>query len=522
MVEAGVGDEPRGAEHIGLQIAEAAPRVVFIDPHLVGELFGVEAPALGIDRVSGEAAEARDALGLLRQRDLVVMARRGLVIGERRQRPRRIFGGVAQVDVISAGARAVECGDLVIAAGRAILDIGGDAANLDLGLGQAAEGFGKARLNRLHLGVEFGDQLRLALVGVGIEEARVLAERAHPFGDRPLGHPLRLEDRVGARAEIRDAVEPELVHFLGRHARRRRIAERIGIIFVALGQAPHAGVVGRAGAGGAKLVGLTAHRGIDFALDDGGAAFRPVAGDVFRLGGEIFRQPVGVGGGGPDAVELAECAVDDEIGRDDVVRMVGLDPPRLVVHLHREIGAAREIGLGIGGVRDAVLVGEEVGDRAVGAAELRHRMRFRPAVKAVAERVVSLDIMFPRAAKGFVIDEVHARELGGVDRRQLLEPVAVEIVPLADARGRAVGELGFGGGAVALVGAERGRKFGVLVEQHVVDAFVYRRQPRAFAVGGRRKGGARGRTDAREHRRGRGGGKQGATVEHDGISEKLR
>src|SRR3546814_6788282 len=54
MVEAGVDDQARGAEHIGLQIAELAPRVVCVDAHLVGELFGIEAPALGIDRISGE------------------------------------------------------------------------------------------------------------------------------------------------------------------------------------------------------------------------------------------------------------------------------------------------------------------------------------------------------------------------------------------------------------------------------------------------------------------------------------
>src|SRR3546814_2942992 len=82
-------DQARGAEHIGLQIAELAPRVVCVDAHLVGELFGIEAPALGIDRISGETAEARDACRLLRERDLVVMARRRFVIGQRRSEERR-------------------------------------------------------------------------------------------------------------------------------------------------------------------------------------------------------------------------------------------------------------------------------------------------------------------------------------------------------------------------------------------------------------------------------------------------
>src|SRR3546814_1003619 len=71
-------------------LAELAPRVVCVDAHLVGELFGIEAPALGIDRISGETAEARDACRLLRERDLVVMARRRFVIGQRRSEERRV------------------------------------------------------------------------------------------------------------------------------------------------------------------------------------------------------------------------------------------------------------------------------------------------------------------------------------------------------------------------------------------------------------------------------------------------
>src|SRR3546814_13674620 len=93
MVEAGVDDQARGAEHIGLQIAELAPRVVCVDAHLVGELFGIEAPALGIDRISGETAEAADACSLMRERDLVVMDRRTCVQSQLPQRTRRVFGG---------------------------------------------------------------------------------------------------------------------------------------------------------------------------------------------------------------------------------------------------------------------------------------------------------------------------------------------------------------------------------------------------------------------------------------------
>src|SRR3546814_9966332 len=89
------------------------------------------------------------------------MARRRFVIGQRRQRPRRVFGGVSQVDIISAGARAAERGYLVIAAWGAGLDLGRHAADVALRLGQTAEGFGQAALHFLDLLVQFGDQVGL-------------------------------------------------------------------------------------------------------------------------------------------------------------------------------------------------------------------------------------------------------------------------------------------------------------------------------------------------------------------------
>src|SRR3546814_9671584 len=87
-----------------------------------------------------------------------------------------------------------------------------------------------------------------------------------------------------------------------------------------------------------------------------------------------------------------------------------------------------------------------------------------------------LDIMFPRPAEGFVIDEVHAREFGGVDRFQFPEAGSVKVMAALDSGGRAVGELGLRCGTVALVEPERGREFGVLIDEHVVDALVDRGQ----------------------------------------------
>ena len=148
VVEAGVDDAAGGAEHEALQIAELAERVVLVDAHLVGQRLGIEAPALGIDRIERQPAERRDAGRFLGERDLVVMAGHRLVIGEGRQGPFRPFGGVAQVDVISAGPRAVERRRLVIAARRAGLDRRRHAADLAGRARQPAEIVGQAAPDR--------------------------------------------------------------------------------------------------------------------------------------------------------------------------------------------------------------------------------------------------------------------------------------------------------------------------------------------------------------------------------------
>ena len=74
-VHAGVEDEPARPHQLGVERAVALVRVL-VEPELVAEALAVEAPALDV-RGAGEAlaAEVRQALGLLRERDLEVVAR---------------------------------------------------------------------------------------------------------------------------------------------------------------------------------------------------------------------------------------------------------------------------------------------------------------------------------------------------------------------------------------------------------------------------------------------------------------
>src|SRR5690606_33043994 len=99
----------------------------FIGSQFVGKLLRIKAPPFSIDGIIGELADIGNSLGLKSKRDLMVMARRGLMIGERGQRPAGIRCRVAQVDVISTRPRTIERGKLIISARRTRLDLWRDA-----------------------------------------------------------------------------------------------------------------------------------------------------------------------------------------------------------------------------------------------------------------------------------------------------------------------------------------------------------------------------------------------------------
>ena len=71
-------------------------------------------------------------------------------------------GGIAQIDVVGARTRAIECGVLIIAARRARLGVFRHALDLEWGLRKRAALFRHARPDRFHLRVERGQELRAA------------------------------------------------------------------------------------------------------------------------------------------------------------------------------------------------------------------------------------------------------------------------------------------------------------------------------------------------------------------------
>ncbi len=382
-VDAGVDDETRGAERGRLQIADAPKRIVFINAHLIGELFGIEPPAFDERAEEAErAAEEGQPLALLLDRDLPMMAGDAFVIGQSRQRIARCFGRIAQIDVVRAGARPIERRRLIIAPGRAGFDVGRHAHDLEWGVGHATKHFRHARAHRLHLAVEIGQQARAAWVGVRIKLIGAGVERLHARGDAALRHALAAQDRIHLRLQRIDQLHTHVVDFIRRHGGGCVGAQRGGVHFSALRAMHDARVMRRARADGAErfdlaLIGrqhLIAHDGFRARQQRGALAFWNLRN---------FRQPAREGRnqhglrrrGLREAAQLRHRAVDGEIRRDHAGACVLADHRRFLIQHARISRKTRQIRVGLVARGERVAAGQEIRLRGVGAAQLRDDVR---------------------------------------------------------------------------------------------------------------------------------------------------
>ncbi len=245
-----------------------------------------------------------------------------------------------------------------------------------------------------------------------------------------------------------------------------------------------------AGALAAERLRLAADRRIDVALDDARGAPGPIAGEV-ASGGAAGERGGHTGPGGRDAGDvghLQQSLVDHEVGRDHADRIFGAQPGGFVVELAGEGGEAGEIGLRVGRRLDRVLGVEEVGDRAVGAAELADAVGLRPAVGAVVESVIGLDRGLAEEMERIVIDRVHAGQAVARDRLEGRVDAAQPLLVLAEAPGGAIVEPRLRGRMLAPVEAERGQEFGI-GEDELVPGTLQQR-----VRGGRRRCPRRGRS----------------------------
>ena len=122
-MDSGIHHQPRRAEQLGLERAESVVGVGF-EALLERQVLGIQPPALGERRERDDAAKEREILPLHGDRDLEMVARHRLVVGERAHVEAHRFLGIAEVRVEDAGARAVERGIVVVAAGCRGLELG--------------------------------------------------------------------------------------------------------------------------------------------------------------------------------------------------------------------------------------------------------------------------------------------------------------------------------------------------------------------------------------------------------------
>ena len=253
VMDAGIDDATIGAEQLEFQIADAADGIVVIHADLVGKLLGIKRPAF---RVTGEAdrlADEREILVRKREPALQLMARQAFVKHRGGQRKSRPFRAVVQIEINDAGPRSVERRSLAECGRGAGLRCRRHATHFERIRRQALEHGREPRPNLVQPLVAIGNDLRLAVVGVGIKISRIRIERFHALADRSFGQTLRHQQLVDARRDFARLIEPQLMDFVRRHARRRRGLECRAIERVAVLQLPHARrMIGRRAAASAS------------------------------------------------------------------------------------------------------------------------------------------------------------------------------------------------------------------------------------------------------------------------------
>ena len=120
-VDAGVDDQPAGAEGDRLQVAEPPDRIVLVRAELVGELLGVERPPF---RVGVEGEQLADQRHLVRVFALPDVAGNRFVEGQVGEAVLAVQVGRPEVDPEPAGDLAVDRSGAAVRAGRAGLLLG--------------------------------------------------------------------------------------------------------------------------------------------------------------------------------------------------------------------------------------------------------------------------------------------------------------------------------------------------------------------------------------------------------------
>ena len=134
-VNAGVDYEANGAPYVGLEPAVVGIGVL-VEADIFAKTLGIESPAFSECGVAAKFAKFGDALLLLRDGDLQVMAGKALVVGDGLDLVEVAVGGVVGIDEEAAWAAAVGCARLVVGRRRSLLEVIGNGDDFKRRLGQ--------------------------------------------------------------------------------------------------------------------------------------------------------------------------------------------------------------------------------------------------------------------------------------------------------------------------------------------------------------------------------------------------
>ena len=224
-MQAGIDDQPHGAQLLVLQGAIAIPRIVE-KAHRVAQCFGIERPAFDIGRVTAEPHEGGQIGVFLRKADLEMMARRAFVQIQRdiagRQAARQIIG----VEIERARARSIRGAGIVRSARFELFAIFFVWLDLERCLGNEREIFADLRINLL---ADIVVSLRQRLAAFRLE-LRVGANVVEKLVERAFETDLLL-DFFHPVLDPRDFGQTEIVQIVRLQGQRGRIFDKLSIEF---------------------------------------------------------------------------------------------------------------------------------------------------------------------------------------------------------------------------------------------------------------------------------------------------
>ena len=414
--------------------------------------------------------------------------------GEGRQHEARHFGGIAQVDPVDARPLAVQRGRIVIAAGRAGLDILGHALDHHIGLGQGDEQLGQLGPHLLHFLVQVGDQLFLGRIGVGVKLPGVLVEARQALAHRALGHAMGLHDGVNLRGMVAHDVHAGLVDLLRRQAGGRPIGQRVPVILFAIGQLPDARIMGCLFPHLLHQRDLAVQRGIELVLQDLGGGGAIIAAQLGLPGAAHHRfgqrRLVRIGRAQPGHGQ--QQLVQGKVRRDHAHRHVMAGHFDFLVQRFGEAAQSRQIGIGIGLALDGVLGVQEAGPVDDIAAELAEDIGLSDGGRAIVEALCCFVAGGQAVQHHIVIGLVLAADRIAVKGLQPRQLAGLQRFLPDDAGQRGIVYQRFLGGAVPGVQAQRGGGDGRQVELFLHEGVEQIVQRLGGAGGGKGRHGGHG------------------------------